>query len=114
MFKYLRSNQLRICMQSVEFIPSYLHFKCLNGYKELLSGSIINAITKGDSRSNECQTDAKFARHSIFGSSPGPLCLENARRLDRDERARIPDSDARMHLAEFSNLHEAKRQRRAT
>ncbi|TGZ47427.1 hypothetical protein DBV15_00118 [Temnothorax longispinosus] len=115
MFKYSILNQFRTRIQNIEFTPSYSHrFKCLNGCKELLSGSIINAIIKGDFRSNECQTDAKFARHSIFGSSPEPPCLENARRLDRDERARIPDSDARMHLAEFSNLHEAKRQRRAT
>jgi len=31
--------------------------------------SIINAVVKADPRGNECQTDAKFARHSIFGSS---------------------------------------------
>lgn len=38
-----------------------------------LSGLIINAIIKSDPRCNdECQTDVKFARHSIFGSSPEP------------------------------------------
>ncbi|KYN41726.1 hypothetical protein ALC56_03869 [Trachymyrmex septentrionalis] len=98
----------------IQFRKLLDRFKYLNGCKELLSGSIINAIIKGDSRSNECQTDAKFTRHSIFGSSPEPPSLENARRLDRDERARILDSDVRMHLTEFNNLHEAKRQHRTT
>ncbi|EZA49672.1 hypothetical protein X777_12217 [Ooceraea biroi] len=58
--------------------------------------------------------DHKRARNSASSTPKCAICLENARRLDRDERARIPDSDARMHLAEFSNLHEAKRRRRAS
>lgn len=70
----------------IQFHKLFDRFKYLNGCKELLSGSIINAIIKSDSAcSNECQTDTKFTRHSIFGSSPEPPNLENARRLDRDE-----------------------------
>jgi len=40
--------------------------------------SIINAVVKADPRGNECQTDAKFARHSIFGSSAEPRVGERA------------------------------------